>query len=255
MVTRDEAVAAAERYLRTKSYPERVDSVVVLPDTAIKFPYGWTVRFDFREHLNAGDPTLAPFSSVVVVPHDGTEPHFPPTALPVHQYLALRADGAWPGSWRVWQDAGWGVDPERQAAGRLRAMYGGVVELADRSPVHESATAWLMAAGRSPSPAFPAPHAGGLGCRPQGPLADLDPVAPAEAAHRVQGQPRRLNARLRGRRALRSRRHPVRRPALAAVPRGARLVGPARPPLLPRVPAGAGERLGRRDQSGRGTGP
>jgi hypothetical protein len=60
-----------------------------VPDTAIKFPYGWTVRFDFREHLETGDRALAPFSSVVVVPHDGTEPHFAPTALPAHEYLAL----------------------------------------------------------------------------------------------------------------------------------------------------------------------
>ncbi|MEV6112348.1 hypothetical protein AB0L59_07410 [Streptomyces sp. NPDC052109] len=57
----------------------------MLPDTAIEFP-----------------------RSVAVVPHDGADPHFPPTFLPTHQYLSLRTAGVWP-------DAGWGVDPDRQA--------------------------------------------------------------------------------------------------------------------------------------------
>jgi hypothetical protein len=86
-------------------------------------------------------------------------------------------------------------------------MYGGVVELADRSPVHESATAWLMACRALPQPGFPGtpmlaasvvvPKDGSAPFHPApgDPLADLDPVAPAEAAHRIQGRPRRLNAR------------------------------------------------------------
>jgi hypothetical protein len=178
-----------------------------VPDTAIKFPYGWTVRFDFREHLETGDRALAPFSSVVVVPHDGTEPHFAPTALPAHEYLALQASGAWPGSWQAWRNAGWGVDPQRQAANWLHGMYGGLVELATPSPIHESATAWLMACRALPQPGFPetpmlaasvvVPKDGGTPFHPApgNPLADLDPVPPAETAHRVAGQSRRLNAR------------------------------------------------------------
>ncbi|WP_225100414.1 hypothetical protein [Streptomyces sp. CoH27] len=47
MVTKEEAVAAAARLLKTLAYPDRADSVVVFPDTAIEFRYGWTVRFDF----------------------------------------------------------------------------------------------------------------------------------------------------------------------------------------------------------------
>lgn len=83
-------------YLKTVAYPDRADSVVVLPDTAIEFRYGWTVRFDFKEHLETGDLMAAPFSSVIVVPHDGTAVHFPPTFLPTAEYMERRAAGDWP---------------------------------------------------------------------------------------------------------------------------------------------------------------
>ncbi|MER6028711.1 YrhB domain-containing protein [Streptomyces sp. NPDC001851] len=96
MLTRDEAAAAAAHFLKTLAYPDRAESVVVLPDTAIEFPYGWTVRFDFREHLDTGDPMMAPFSSVVVVPHAGAGAHLPPTHLPVAEYMDLCATGNWP---------------------------------------------------------------------------------------------------------------------------------------------------------------
>ncbi|MFF3915394.1 toxin glutamine deamidase domain-containing protein [Streptomyces sp. NPDC001852] len=195
----------AERHLRTKAYPERAHSVVVLPDTAVKFPYGWTVRFDFREHLETGDRALAPFSSVIVVPHDGADPHFPPTALPTAQYLALQAAGAWPDSWQAWRDAGWGVDPERQATAWLQATYGGLVEPSAPTPVHETATAWLMACRALPQPGFPGtpmlaasvvvPKDGGTPFHPSpsDPLADLSPGPLTQAAH--HGHPQRLNAR------------------------------------------------------------
>jgi hypothetical protein len=96
LLTKDEAVASVAAYLKTTAYPDRADSVVVLPDTAIEFQYGWTVRFDFKEHLETGDPMAAPFSSVVVAPHDGTTPHFSPTFLPAHEYMQRRAAGDWP---------------------------------------------------------------------------------------------------------------------------------------------------------------
>ena len=68
----------------------------MLPETAVEFPYGWTVRFDFKEHIETGDPAAAPFSSVLVVPHDGTPAHFPPSFPPVAQYMDLCAAGNWP---------------------------------------------------------------------------------------------------------------------------------------------------------------
>ncbi|MGW0282700.1 YrhB domain-containing protein [Streptomyces sp. NPDC003236] len=96
MVTKEEAVAAAARHLKTAAYPERANSVVMLPETAVEFAYGWSVRFDFKEHLESGDPSQAPFSSVVVVPHDGTPAHLPPTHLSVARYMEMCASGNWP---------------------------------------------------------------------------------------------------------------------------------------------------------------
>ena len=96
MLTRDEAVAAAAAFLKSQAYPDRADSVVMLPDTAVEFAYGWTVRFDFKEHIETGDPTKAPFSSVMAVPHDGTPAHFAPTFPPVAMYMEMRAAGNWP---------------------------------------------------------------------------------------------------------------------------------------------------------------
>ncbi|MEV4228013.1 serine protease [Streptomyces bobili] len=96
MLTRDEAVAAAAAFLKSRAHPDRADSVVMLPDTAVDFAYGRTVRFDFREHIETGDSTQAPFSSVVAVPHDGTPPHFAPTFPAVATYMEMRAAGSRP---------------------------------------------------------------------------------------------------------------------------------------------------------------
>jgi hypothetical protein len=99
MLSRDEAVAAAAGYLKTKAYPDRPESVVMLPDKSVEFAYGWTVTFDFKEHLETGDVTQKPFSTVVVVPHDGAQPHFAPTYLPTEKYMELQASGEWPHGW------------------------------------------------------------------------------------------------------------------------------------------------------------
>ncbi|MFD5077524.1 YrhB domain-containing protein [Streptomyces sp. NPDC058371] len=96
MATKTEAVAAATKFLKTIAYPDRVDSVVILPETGIEFSYGWTIRFDFKEHIESKDPAEAPFSSVVVVPHDGTTAHFAPTFPATTEYMALQASGNWP---------------------------------------------------------------------------------------------------------------------------------------------------------------
>ncbi|MEU0597698.1 type VII secretion-associated serine protease mycosin [Streptomyces sp. NPDC006393] len=95
-ISRADAVAAASRYLNTTAYPEKAGSVIVFPDSGIDFAYGWTFRFDFREHMETGDPTKAPFSAAIVVPHSGASPHLPPTHLPVPQYMEMCASGTWP---------------------------------------------------------------------------------------------------------------------------------------------------------------
>ncbi|SED39473.1 Papain fold toxin 1, glutamine deamidase [Streptomyces misionensis] len=193
MMSREEAVAAAERYLRTSAYPERAQSVVMLAGTALWYPYGWTVCFDFREHLETGDPMQGPFSSLLVVPHDGTEVHFPPTHMPAELYLAQRAAAA------VASAGG----PRARAEAWLRHTYGALVEVAgpNREPVYETASAWLFACRAVPQPGFsdPAmlaasvvvPKDGGVPFHPSpsDPLADMEPRA-------AQGAPGRdLHAR------------------------------------------------------------
>ncbi|GGP81697.1 YrhB domain-containing protein [Streptomyces sindenensis] len=96
MVTKDEAVASAKAFLQKIAHPDRANSIVMLPDTAIEFTYGWTVRFDFKEHIETGDFAQAPFSSVIVVPHDRSAAHFAPTFPPTAEYMALQAAGNWP---------------------------------------------------------------------------------------------------------------------------------------------------------------
>ncbi len=96
MLSRDEAVAAALDYVRKKVHPDEAASVVMLPDTAIDHPYGWTVCFDLKEHIETGDFTKKPFSPVVVVPHDGTPAHMAPTFPATEKYMAMRASGDWP---------------------------------------------------------------------------------------------------------------------------------------------------------------
>ncbi|MEV5613638.1 YrhB domain-containing protein [Streptomyces sp. NPDC052225] len=98
MLTKDEAVTLAEKFLKNLAYPERAASVVMLPDTANDFPYAWTVQFDFQEHIDSGDVAQAPFSALIVVPPDGSPAHFAPTFPPAEEYLALQAAGNWPPS-------------------------------------------------------------------------------------------------------------------------------------------------------------
>ncbi|MYR90852.1 hypothetical protein GTY41_39560 [Streptomyces sp. SID685] len=197
MGTREEAVAAAGRWLRTTAYPERAESVVLLPETATWYPYAWTVRFDFREHLDTGDPAQAPFSALVIVPHDGTGAHWSPTHLPAERYLAMRA-----------AQGPRADDPWVRAAAWLRDVYGGLVELAvppNRQPVYETGAAWLLACRAVPQPGFPeepmlaasvvVPKDGGTPFHPSpsDPLADMEALAPGTAARRAAGE--QLHAR------------------------------------------------------------
>ncbi|MEV6485345.1 toxin glutamine deamidase domain-containing protein [Streptomyces sp. NPDC051576] len=97
--------------------------------------------------------------------------------------------------------------PAERATAWLDQLYGGLVELAVPRPVRETDTAWLMACRTRPQPGFPrtpmlaasvvVPKIGGHPFHPASaaPLADMEPVPPEAAAHRVTGQNRRINAR------------------------------------------------------------
>ncbi|KRC95892.1 MULTISPECIES: YrhB domain-containing protein [unclassified Streptomyces] len=95
MPSRDEALDSAAALLR-KTYPEKTESLVMLPEKSVEHPYGWVIAFDWKEHIETGDWLLSPITSVVVVPHDGGKAHFPPSAFPVDDYMSRRASGNWP---------------------------------------------------------------------------------------------------------------------------------------------------------------
>ncbi|MFE4874305.1 YrhB domain-containing protein [Streptomyces sp. NPDC056682] len=95
MPSREEAVHSAAELLRGV-YPEKTESLVMFPEKSVEYAYGWAVRFDWKEHLETGDWLLSPITSVVIVPHDGTKAHFPPSAFPVDDYMSRRAAGDWP---------------------------------------------------------------------------------------------------------------------------------------------------------------
>ncbi|MEV8064701.1 YrhB domain-containing protein [Streptomyces sp. NPDC085995] len=97
--------------------------------------------------------------------------------------------------------------PDQLALAWLQTTYRGLVEPAMAQPVHETATSWLMACRTVPQPGYPhtpmlasslvVPKDGSSPFHPapSAPLADLVPAPPEEATRRVEGQPRRINAR------------------------------------------------------------
>ncbi|WP_051813152.1 type VII secretion-associated serine protease mycosin [Streptomyces sp. NRRL S-340] len=91
-VSREAAAAAASRYLSTVAYPDRAGSVTVLPETGTEFAYGWAFRFEFREHSGARTQANPRSDYVIVVPHSGAAPHFPPPDIPTARYMELCAD-------------------------------------------------------------------------------------------------------------------------------------------------------------------
>ncbi|MEU0369421.1 YrhB domain-containing protein [Streptomyces sp. NPDC006283] len=95
MLTQDDALAAARTYL-AEVLADRPYTIVLLSELSQEHPIAWLIRFDSQEHLSTGDPTKAPFTRVVVVPKDGSPVHFPPSHLPVAEYLELLVRGEWP---------------------------------------------------------------------------------------------------------------------------------------------------------------
>lgn len=99
------------------------------------------------------------------------------------------------------------TSPEQRAVAWLNNTYRGLVELCVPTPVHETSGAWMFACRTLNQPGYPAtpmlasslvvPKDGSSPFHPapSSPLADLEPAPPQEAANRVQGQPRRINAR------------------------------------------------------------
>lgn len=100
MLSKSEALASAAKFIRN-AYPDKADSLVLLPEECVEHAFGWAIRFDWKEHLETGNIADAPFMSVVIVPHNGEAVEFPPTGFPMDEYLSRRASGDWPtDDWR-----------------------------------------------------------------------------------------------------------------------------------------------------------
>lgn len=97
MLTQNDAFAAARTFLADIPSLGQF-TLVVQPELSQEHPIAWLVRFDSQEHLDTGELAQAPFTRVVVVPKDGSGVHFPPTHLPVAEYLDLVMRGEWPPS-------------------------------------------------------------------------------------------------------------------------------------------------------------
>ncbi|QKW28937.1 type VII secretion-associated serine protease mycosin [Streptomyces seoulensis] len=95
-LSREQAATAATGYLNTVAYPDRAGTVTVLPATGTPYAYGWTFQFDFAPYPQTTTPTNASSAYVIVVPHSGATPHFPPAHLPTAQYMEMCAAGVQP---------------------------------------------------------------------------------------------------------------------------------------------------------------
>ncbi|NBM20497.1 YrhB domain-containing protein [Streptomyces sp. GC420] len=95
MLSKHEAVEAARAFLH-KTFADRPWTIVMLPDESYEHPAAWGVRFDTQEAIDSGDDFAGPIIKVLIVPKDGSAPHFPPSHLPVADYLDLVSRGEWP---------------------------------------------------------------------------------------------------------------------------------------------------------------
>ncbi|MFI1942216.1 YrhB domain-containing protein [Streptomyces purpureus] len=95
MISQNDAFDAARTFL-AGTEASRTYTIVLQPELSTEHPIAWLVRFDSQEHLDTGDFTKAPFTRLVVVPKNGSAAHFPPSHLPVAEYLDRVARGEWP---------------------------------------------------------------------------------------------------------------------------------------------------------------
>ncbi|MGW1885236.1 YrhB domain-containing protein [Streptomyces sp. NPDC001970] len=97
MLSKNDAVEAGRAFL-AEAYADEPWAIVVQPELSQEHPIARQVRFDSKEHLDAGEFGEAPFTRVVVVlvPKDGSPVNFPPSHIPVADHLDLPMRGEWP---------------------------------------------------------------------------------------------------------------------------------------------------------------
>ncbi|MFR9725436.1 YrhB domain-containing protein [Streptomyces sp. MS19] len=82
----DDAVRAATDFLESV-FADEGYTLVMLPELSEEHRTAWTVVFDTQEHIGTGDMTKAPFTRVLAVPKDGSQPRFPPTMGSFTEFL------------------------------------------------------------------------------------------------------------------------------------------------------------------------
>lgn len=92
-VTRAEAIMSVQDLLISE-FGEDLrtddgDSVLLLRDNVSEYDDAWLVPFNTRRYLEGGPPPTGLLPSAALVPKDRRiPPHYPPTFLPVEEYLA-----------------------------------------------------------------------------------------------------------------------------------------------------------------------
>ncbi|GGS00141.1 hypothetical protein Snoj_70220 [Streptomyces nojiriensis] len=151
LLTSDEAVEAARARLVQAFAPEP-STIVLRPELTREHEQAWTVRFGTRESTGAGDPWASPFNTLVIVAKDGSWVDFPPTHLPLDEYLAYVRHGGWERAGTAKTSK---AEPWQTALEWLLSTYGGLVGLAGIEPVAEDAGTWLFACRTTERPGRP----------------------------------------------------------------------------------------------------
>ncbi|MEQ0562291.1 YrhB domain-containing protein [Amycolatopsis sp. NEAU-NG30] len=72
---------------------DELGKIVVQEDLIEEYPTAWVVPFASEYFVQSGDINYALIPNMVLVPKDGSAAHYPPSAIPVEQYLADVASG------------------------------------------------------------------------------------------------------------------------------------------------------------------
>ncbi|MEU8435791.1 YrhB domain-containing protein [Streptomyces sp. NPDC029216] len=203
MLTLNEAVEAARPFVE-RAFAAESWTPVLRPELSRDHEVAWIVRVDTQEGIDTGDPWVGFLANVVLVPKDGTAVRFPPTHLPLDEYLAYVRQGGWETAGKARTNK---AEPWQMAFEWILKTYRGLVELVDIEPVAEDAGTWLFACRTIEQPGYPrtpmlaasvvVPKDAG---EPFHPAAD-DPWGDAAAYTRTQNEPepevqaRRLNSR------------------------------------------------------------
>ncbi|MBE1579700.1 YrhB domain-containing protein [Amycolatopsis roodepoortensis] len=89
----EQARTALRDYYGEDLRDDELGEIVVREELIEEYPTAWTVPFASEHFINSGDVNYALAPSVLLVPKDGSTAHYPPTAIPVEEYLADVASG------------------------------------------------------------------------------------------------------------------------------------------------------------------